>query len=56
MAEKVAGIGGAALTPLKVIDTRGGPTPHMPRGDSPALKALGEAYFSEVEPGAVGGV
>ena len=46
-------IAGATLTPLKVIDTQGGPVLHMLRADSPAFRAFGEVYFSEVEPGAV---
>lgn len=46
-------IAGAALAPLRVIATHGGPVLHMLRADSPLFAGFGEVYFSEVEPGAV---
>lgn len=48
-------IEGVALTPLKIIPTRGGPVLHMLRADSPRFTGFGEVYFSEVEPGEIKG-
>lgn len=44
---------GAAILPLAIIPTEGGPVLHMLRADSPLFAGFGEIYFSEVMPGAI---
>ena len=46
-------IDGVLLTPLKVIDVLGGDVMHGMKSSDPGYKGFGEAYFSNIEQGAV---
>ena len=51
--ENISNIDGVLLTPLKVIDVSGGDVLHGMKCSDPGYLGFGEAYFSEVESGAV---
>ena len=51
--ESISNIDGVLLTPLKVIDVPGGDVLHGMKSSDSGYLDFGEAYFSEVEPGAV---
>lgn len=51
----VDGIHGVRVLPLRVVETGNGAVLHMIRADDDAFDGFGEAYFSEVAPGAVKG-
>ena len=53
MIESVSNIDGVLLTPLKVINVPGGDVLHGMKCSDSGYLGFGEAYFSEVEPGAV---
>ena len=53
MIESISSIDGVLLTQLKVIDVHGGDVLHGMKCSDLGYSAFGEAYFSEVEPGAV---
>jgi dTDP-4-dehydrorhamnose 3,5-epimerase len=46
-------INGVFITPLKIIDTKGGNVLHSLKDKDPGFKGFGEAYFSEVQPCAI---
>lgn len=51
--ESISNIDGVLLMPLKVIDVSGGDVLHGMKCSDSGYLGFGEAYFSEVEPGAV---
>ena len=46
-------INGVLITPLKIIETKGGNVLHSLKDKDSGFKGFGEAYFSEVQPGAI---
>ena len=46
-------INGVLITPLKILETKGGNVLHSLKDKDPGYKSFGEAYFSEVQPGAI---
>ena len=44
---------GVLITPLKIIETKGGNVLHSLKDKDTGFNGFGEAYFSEVQPGAI---
>ena len=48
-------ISGVIVTPLSIINTKGGDVLHAMKSRDQGYLGFGEAYFSKVEPGAIKG-
>ena len=44
---------GVLITPLKIIETKGGNVLHSLKDKDTGFNGFGEAYFSEIQPGAI---